>query len=184
MHSVKLSHVVASMKHWPVWKGHTFFYPVIRNFIWIRLFRIISIPSKTVFSSVKPCDFDGMLGTGLPVSMYTTKTPLDKCRFNVAQLKELLTFSVKDRYQLNYFICINDFNAQTITSLKLNLFYFLIYCCQNLERKITCLGFFSVIRQTVRYWSPVLLGRFLDIFILQLLIIYRIYDYDILTLSQ
>jgi hypothetical protein len=25
------------------------------------------------------------------------------------QLKEILTFSVKDRYQLNYFICIKDF---------------------------------------------------------------------------
>ena len=49
--------------------------------------------------------------------MYTTKTPIDKCRFNVTQLKEFLTFSVKDRYQLNYFICIKDFNAQTIISL-------------------------------------------------------------------
>ena len=28
-------------------------------------------------------DFDGMLGTGLPVSMYTTKTPIDMCCFNV-----------------------------------------------------------------------------------------------------
>jgi hypothetical protein len=35
------------------------------------------------------------------------------------QLKQILTFSVKDRYQLNYFICIKDFNAETITSLKL-----------------------------------------------------------------
>ena len=35
--------------------------------------------------------------------MYTTKTPIDKCRFNVTQLKECFTFSVKDRYQLNYF---------------------------------------------------------------------------------
>jgi len=52
-----------------------------------------------------------MLGTGLPVSMYTTKTPIDKCRFNVTQLKDFFTFSVKDRYQLNYFICIKDFNA-------------------------------------------------------------------------
>jgi hypothetical protein len=43
-------------------------------------------------------------------------------RFDVPQLKEFLAFSVKDRYQLNYFICIKDFNAQTITSLKLNLF--------------------------------------------------------------
>ena len=40
------------------------------------------------------------------------------------QLKKILTFSVKDRYQLNYFICIKDFNAETNTSLKLNLFSF------------------------------------------------------------
>ena len=79
-----------------------------------------------------------MLGTGLPVSMYATKTPID----NVTQLKEFFTFSVKDRYQLNYFICIKDFNAQTIASLKLNLFYFFIYCCEHHERKTTCLGIF------------------------------------------
>ena len=59
-----------------------------------------------------------MLGTGLPVSMYTTKTSIDKCRVNVTQLNDFFTFSVKDRYQLNYFICIKDFNAQTITYLK------------------------------------------------------------------
>jgi hypothetical protein len=40
------------------------------------------------------------------------------------QLKKILTFSVKDRYQLNYFICIKDFNAETNTSIKLNLFSF------------------------------------------------------------
>jgi hypothetical protein len=83
-----------------------------------------------------------MLGTELPVSMYTTKTQIDKWRFNVTQLKGFFTFSVKDRYQLNYFICIKDFNAQTITSLKLNLFYFFIYCCQHHERKTTCLDIF------------------------------------------
>jgi hypothetical protein len=36
-----------------------------------------------------------MLGTGLPVSMYTTKSPIDKCRFNVTRLKEFFTFSVR-----------------------------------------------------------------------------------------
>jgi hypothetical protein len=92
--------------------------------------------------SARPRDFDGMLGTGLPVSMYTTKTPIDKWCFNVTQLKEFFTFSVKDRYQLNYFICIKDFNAQTITSLKLNLLYFFIYCCQHHEKKTTCLDIF------------------------------------------
>jgi hypothetical protein len=40
------------------------------------------------------------------------------------QLKRILTFSVKDIYQLNYFICIKDLNTETITSLKLNLFSF------------------------------------------------------------
>jgi len=42
-----------------------------------------------------------MLGTGLPVPMYTTKFPVDKCRFNVTQLKEFFTFYVKNRYHLN-----------------------------------------------------------------------------------
>jgi hypothetical protein len=132
-----------------------------------------------LFSSAKPHDFDVMLGTGLPVSMYTTKTPIDKCRFNVTQLKELFTFSVKDTYQLNYFICIKDFNAQTISSLKLNLFYFFIYCCEHHERKTTCLGIFLF---SDRQWGTehqYLLSRFLGVSILQLLIIYRIYNYDI-----
>jgi len=52
-----------------------------------------------------------MLGIGLPVSMYTVITPIDMWRFNVPQLKEFLAFSVKDRYLLNYFICIKDLNA-------------------------------------------------------------------------
>jgi hypothetical protein len=60
------------------------------------------------------------------------------------QLKKILTFSVKDRYQLNYFICIKDFNAET----------------------------------------PVFIQWFPFPSILQLLIIYRIYDCDMLTLSQ
>ena len=68
-----------------------------------------------LFSSAKPRHFDGMLGTGLPVSMYTTKMPIDKCHFNVTQRKECFTFSVKDRYQLNYVICIKDVHAQTTT---------------------------------------------------------------------
>ena len=36
-----------------------------------------------LFSSARSRDFDGMFGTELPVSMYTTKTPIDMCRFNV-----------------------------------------------------------------------------------------------------
>ena len=129
-----------------------------------------------LFSSAKPHDFDGMLGTALLVSMYTTKTSIDKCRFNVPQLKEFFTFSVKDGYQLNYFICIKDFNAQTITSLKLNLFYFFIYCCQFHETKTTCLDIFLLSDRQCCTEHQYLLSRFLGVSILQLLIIYRIYD--------
>ena len=139
---------------------------------------------NVLFSSAKPHDFDGMLGTGLPVSMDTTKTPIDKCCFNVTQIKEFFTFSVKDRYQLSYSICIKDFNAQTITSLKLNLFYFFIYICQLHERKTTCLDIFLLSDRQLGTEHQHLLSRFLGVTILQLLIIYRIYDYDMLTLSQ
>ena len=36
-----------------------------------------------LFSSARSRDFDGLIGIELPVSMYTTKTPIDLCRFNV-----------------------------------------------------------------------------------------------------
>jgi hypothetical protein len=56
------------------------------------------------------------IDTGSPVPNIPSKSrglahENKKLRFNVPQLKEFLTFSVNDRYQLNYFICIKDFNA-------------------------------------------------------------------------
>jgi len=106
-----------------------------------------------------------MLGTGFPVSIYTTKTPIDKWRFNVTQLKEFFTFSVKDRYQLNYFICIKDFNAETITSLKLNLIYFftvsivkgkrpvLVYFCYQIDSGIPNTSIYSVVFLASPYYN-------------------------------
>ena len=112
-----------------------------------------------LFSSARSRDFDGTLGTELPVSMYTTKTPIDMCRFNVRS--SILTFSVKDRYQLHYFICIKDFNAETNTSIKLNLFSFFICGCQHHQRKTICFYvYISDIRQIVGYRTPVFIQRF------------------------
>jgi hypothetical protein len=125
-----------------------------------------------------------MLGTGLPVLMYTTITPIDMWRISVPQLKEFLAFSVNDRYQLNYFIFIKDFNTQSITSLKLICFSFFIYCCQHHEWKTICLDMFLL---SDRQWSTDtqhLLCRFLGVSILQLRIIYCVYNYDMLMLSQ
>jgi len=36
-----------------------------------------------LFPFARSRDFDGMLSAELPVSMYTTKTPIDMCRFSV-----------------------------------------------------------------------------------------------------
>ena len=70
------------------------------------------------------------------------------------QLKKILTFSVKNRYQLNYFICIK-------ASLKLNLFSFFICGCQHHQRKTICLYvYISDIRQIVGYRTPVFIQRF------------------------
>jgi hypothetical protein len=77
------------------------------------------------------------------------------------QLKKILTFSVKDRYQLNYFICIKDFNAETNTSLKLNLFSVFICSCQHHQRKAICLYvYISDIRQIMGCRTPVFIQRF------------------------
>jgi hypothetical protein len=75
------------------------------------------------------------------------------------QLKEFLTFSVKDRYQLNYFICIKDFNAQPIISLELNLFFSFIYCRQHHQRKTICFYIF-LFSETVGYRTPVFIQPF------------------------
>ena len=76
------------------------------------------------------------------------------------------------------------FNAQPITSLKLNLFSSFIYCCQHRERKMICLDIFLLSDRQCGTEHQYLLSRFIAVSILQFLIIYRICDYDMLTLSQ
>ena len=86
----------------------------------IRLFRIISIPSK--FFYFRPPDHVILMECiALDFRCQCTQQKLQSIcavlTFDL-QLKKILTFSVKDRYQLNYFICIKDLNTETITSLK------------------------------------------------------------------
>ena len=108
----------------------------------IRLFQIISIPSK--FCYFRPPDHViSMECLALNFRCQCTQQKLQSiCAVLTFDPRlKLLTFSVKDRYQLNYFICIKDFNAETITctSLKLNLFSFFICCCQHHEKLTICL---------------------------------------------
>jgi hypothetical protein len=99
------------------------------------------------------------------------------------QLKSILAFSVKDIYHLDYFICIKDFNAETITSLKLNFFFLYLRLSASWKENdlLLCIYFWYI-----RQWGTkhqYVLSRFLGVSILQFLVIYHIYDYDMLTLS-
>jgi hypothetical protein len=129
-----------------------------------------------LFSSARSRDFDGAQKLQSICAVLTFDP----------QLKKILTFSVKDRYQLNYFICIKDFNAETNTSLKLNLFSFFICGCQHHQRKTICLYvYISDIRQIAGYRTPVFIQRFP--WRLHITITYNLphlWGYDMLTLSQ
>ena len=56
-----------------------------------------------LFSSAKPRDFDGMLGAGLPVLMYTTKTPIYKWCLNITQLKDFFYIFCKRQISIKLF---------------------------------------------------------------------------------
>jgi hypothetical protein len=78
----------------------------------IRLFRIISILSK--FCYFRPSDHGILMEcTALDFRCQCTQQKLKSICAVLTfdpQLKNILAFSVKHRYQLNYFICIKDFN--------------------------------------------------------------------------
>jgi hypothetical protein len=127
------------------------------------LFRIISIPSK--FCYFRPPDHViSMECIALDFRCQCTQQKLQSICAVLTfdpQLKKILTFSVKDIYQLNYFICIKTVNAETITSLKLNLFSFFICVCQHHEWKTICpYVYISDIRQMVGYRTPVFIQPF------------------------
>ena len=99
------------------------------------------------------------------------------------QLKKILTFSVKEIYQLNYFICIKDLNTETITSLKLNLLSFCICRCQLYETKTICLYIF-LISDILGYRTSVFIQPFpwcLHITITYNLTHLRLWNADVVT---
>ena len=107
--------------------------------------------------------------------MYTTKTPIDKSRFIVTQLKEFFTFSVKDRYQLNY-LYINADNY--FLKIKFVLFLYLLLSASWKEK--TCLDIFLL---SDRQWGTeyqYLRSRFLGVSMLQLLHL-RLWYVDVVT---
>ena len=124
-------------------------------YITYACFESFPFRQKLLFSSAKPRDFDGMLDTRLPVSMYTTKLQSISGVWTLPNLKIFLNFSVKDIYQLNYLICIKDFNAQTITFFKIKFVLFLYLLLSASWKENDLSWYISVIGQTVGYRTPV-----------------------------
>ena len=54
--------------------------PMLYNTVVSNHFHSVKI---LIFSSARSRDFDGLIGIELPMSMYTTKTAIDLCHFNV-----------------------------------------------------------------------------------------------------
>ena len=102
-----------------------------------------------------------MFGIELPVSIYTTKTPIDVCRFNVrSSISFFLAFSVNDRYQLNYCICIR-LQCRDNYFFKIK-FVFFLYLLLSASWKKTDMPLYNYdIRQIVGYRTPVFIQPFL-----------------------
>jgi hypothetical protein len=107
------------------------------------LFRIISIPSKCYY--FRPLDhMISMECSALDFRSQCTQQKLQPICAVLSFDPQLKKKSIKGRYQLNHFICIKNFNAETITSLKLNLVSFFICCCSHYERKTICFYIFLI----------------------------------------
>ena len=79
-----------------------------------------------LFSSTRSRDFDGTPGTELSVSMYTTKTPIDMCRFNVrsSTLKNLNIFC-KRQISIKLFYLYQRLQCRDKYFFKIKLVFFL-----------------------------------------------------------
>ena len=138
-----------------------FFFTVFTEYL-IRLFRILSNPLK--FGYFRSPDHVILIAIqALDFRCQCTQQKLQSICAGLTfdpQLKKILVFSVKDRYQLNYFICIKDMNTETNTSLKLNLFSFFICCCQHHETKMILPLYISDIRHIQGYRKSVFILPF------------------------
>ena len=78
------------------------------------------------FSSARSRDFDGLIGIELPVSMHTTKTPIDMCRFNVrsSTLKNLNIFC-KRKISIKLFYLYHRLQCRDKYFFKIKFVFFL-----------------------------------------------------------
>ena len=115
-----------------------------------------------LFSSARSRDFDGMFSIGLPVSMYTTKTPIDLYRFNVrySTLKNLSIFCER-QISIKLFYLYQRLQCRDNYFFKIKFVFFLYLLLSASWKKTICLYIFLI---SDRQWGTehqYLLIRFL-----------------------
>ena len=113
-----------------------------------------------LFSSARSRDFDGLIGIELPVSMYTTKTPIDLCRFNFrSSTLTILSIFCKRHISIKLFYLYQRLQCRYNYFFKIKFVFFLYLLLQYHETKTICLYIF-LISDILRYRTPVFIQRF------------------------
>jgi hypothetical protein len=115
-----------------------------------------------LFSSARSHDFEGMLSAEFPVSMSTTETPIDMCRFNVrSSIKKNLNNFCKRQISIKLFYLYQRLQCRDNYFFNIK-FVFFLYLWLSASSKENDLPFciISDIRQTVWYRTPVFIQRF------------------------
>jgi hypothetical protein len=79
-----------------------------------------------LFSSARSRNLDGLIGIELPVSMYTTKTQIDLCRFNVrSSTSENLSIFCKRQISIKLFYLYQRLQCRDNYFFKIKFVFFL-----------------------------------------------------------
>jgi len=143
-------------------------------------------PTYEVMHIIWPSSYDlGMHSNKLLVSMCTTKTSIDMCRFNVrsSALKNPSIFC-KRQISIKLFYLYQRLEYRDNYFFKIKFVFFLYLLLSALWNENNLPLYISDIRQILRYQTSVFIQPFP--WRLHITITYnlRIYEYEMLTLSQ
>jgi hypothetical protein len=146
-----------------------------------------SFPFRQIllFSSARTRDFDGYTSTRLPVSMYTTKTSIVMCRFNVrsSALKNLNIFCKRQiSIKLFYLYQRHEYRDNYCFKIKFVFFLYLLLSVSWNENDLPL--YISDIRHILGYRTSVFIQPFpwcLHITITYNLTHLRLWNADIVT---
>jgi hypothetical protein len=126
-----------------------------------------------------------MHSTRLPVSMYTTKTSIDMCRFNVCSAKKNLNIFCKRQMPIKLFYLYQRLEYRDNYFFKMKFVFFLYWLLSALWNENDLPLYISDIRQILRYRTSVFIRPFpwrLHITITYNLPHLRLWNSDVVTI--